>query len=681
MILKEDDFTEIGGVGKKTEEKLKNAGFKTYKDLEKASVEQLTSVKGIYVATAERIKDYFKEQSLVIKLEDSIEEKIEETSSKIITSRNLDKYIKDIANGNNHNSNRKLLEDHGESNESGKISNGSENFDVKKEVIGIEDENSKNEIENYRKSGNDGEVYKEDNSPLSGVLSDGNKEVINKVRKEKDKLIEVSGYDKKFEGINSENKDHEEQILNEEVSKLPDYNHLVGVLGNDEVKVNDSTTLEGDSDQVKALEVNNREELGVEDYDDNEFDGDFSKLPVVGRLLKKELKTVSNVIDEFISDDKIELEEEPTLPQEEKKKSRLELLSDIGVQKLINTAKDVLKSKEFYVLSPKIKGIDLLAIKIVKAKNLIDYIVIIPLKMSNLKGSIIVSNEALKYVSADHLPKQVLILIQKKYLDVLVKGIVKVPNIIYDNLCREGSIFKFLKSYLKLKIKVEKSRSGTVLFFREGSLQFKILVEPVIICQGETNSSENSIAFPYFPERNLHVINCNKLQNLVDYLEVKYITIEKYNKKKDNDIVQYFRVKNKTINRLRLLSVPFAFYGGIFLLLVVFQLFEAIRVFTLLSYGVLSIYFLIIMYLYYNFYSEKKRIITKAKEPYFKRKIEVDDYDLNFIKEELDYDSLNQFFFECIDSESKIRSSFSLIKSVKTDKIEKKSQYGTFLED
>ena len=690
MISKEDDFTEINGIGKKTEEKLKSAGFKTFKDLESASFEKIKDVKGISNATAENIKDYIKNQTPNFKKEDINNIKTEvvkinplkrESNKNIIGLNNLDKYIK--IDNKNANSNLKISKNQIKNND-----NDNNNQKIIKEIVNQEEEIRKNDVLNENVDCNE----------------------------------------------DSNNIDYEEETLDENLSKLPDYNQLSDILNNDkteskttkisekeyeiEDKIKDKKITEIEDDDVykEYNEDNDNNNLDSNDsnknnYDETEFNGDFSKLPDINRLLNKENTNsnnrLSNVINEFINknakeseiivEEKEDKEKEFSLLNEENEKSHDELLSNVEIQKIDNYSKGVLKALNYYIFPKKIKGTDLLAIKIVKVKDLVNHIIIIPLKVLNLKGSIIVSNEALKYVPADHMPKQIQILIQKEYLIPLVENLVKVPKSIYNNINKEGSIFRFLKSYLKLNIKIEKSRAGTILFFRDGLLQFKIFIEPLVICQDETHSSENSIAFPYFSERNLHIINCNKLQNLVNYLETKYKTIEKYDKEKDNDITQYFRIKNKTFDRLRLLSIPFVLYSVIFLFLIIFQFFAAIRIFNILSYGVLLIYGLIIFYIYYNFYIEKKSIIEKSKEPYYKRKVEMDDYDLNFLKEELDFDILKQFSFECINFENEIKLTSSLNKITNNNLTENisivstleknplrsttKSKYGTFLED
>lgn len=652
-MQKVEDFTEINGIGKKTEEKLKNAGFKTFVDLENASIEQLTGVKGIFNATAEKIKNYFKEQDTNFQKEEVDDKKGEKASvnplkkelnRKLIPSGNLDRYINATNKGT------------------------SSNLSVQQSK----------------------EIFEEE------VYNDENSEIL----------------------------DYEEELLDDDTSKLPNYDQLTDVMNNEKdtsivvensEKKSDETieTVESAEDEEDInTEVFDSEDLAKMNYDETEFDGNFTKLPDVGKMLEEGEVSgnsgLSSVINEFVSEEKDNStainEEEPqkkrkelSLVREESDETRGELLSSVEIQKIINSSKDALKSQDYSILSKKIKGTDFLAIKVVKAKDLVDHVVIVPLKVLPLRGSVIVSHEDVKYMPADRAPKQVKILVQKEFLTPVIETLVKVPKMIYSNINEEGSIFRFLKSYLKVNVKIEKSRSGEVLFFRDGMLQFKIFVEPIVICKDETHSSENSIAFPYFPEGNLHVINYVSLQNLVNYLETKYKTIEKYDTEKDNDIVQYFKVKNKTIDRLRLLSFPFVLFSGIFLLLIAFQLFAAIRVFTLLSYGILSLYFLVIIYVYYNFYAEKKKILEKAKTPFYERKLELDEYDLSFLKEELDFDTLKQFSYECFNFENDVKLSSSLTKVSHRNQTEnsllespleknplrstKKSQYGTFLED
>jgi len=89
------------------------------------------------------------------------------------------------------------------------------------------------------------------------------------------------------------------------------------------------------------------------------------------------------------------------------------------------------------------------------------------------------------------------------------------------------------------------------------------------------------------------------------------------------------------------------------LFLVAFQSFSVSSSFVLLGCGVITMSFLTSIYLCCNYYFKKKGVTKRSVEPYHKKKLELDDFDLNFLKEELDYDSLKQFYFECVTGGSK----------------------------
>ena len=477
----------------------------------------------------------------------------------------------------------------------------------------------------------------DDLAKISGIENKGEKKSITS----SDKNGEESFKDD-LEGL--EGDELEEEIFGEEITGLPDYDQLFDVLNDSKV-----------DPSVESVERNDVEISGddIKEVVGNDSSGLLDIERIVEETNSVDSDSLSNIIGQFLEEDKgvpTVSKENPLKPDKlpSLRRGSKEFLSGGEIQSFRFVIGKSLISMGYYLFSKKLRGIDFLAIKSVQVKGLVNHIFVVPVKILRLKGSVIVSEKNVKYLPFVSSNNQSQIAFQK-----VIKNIVKVANFLRNSIYSEGSILKFLKSYLRIDLGSERSFSGTVLYFRNGLIQYKVFVDPILVCQNKTSSSESSIVFPYFFVENLHVVNNNRFQSVVNYLEVKYKTIEKYEKERDTDIVQYFRVKSRALGRLKLLSIPLLLYSVVFLFLVAFQSFSVSSSFVLLGCGVITMSFLTSIYLCCNYYFKKKGVTKRSVEPYHKKKLELDDFDLNFLKEELDYDSLKQFYFECVTGGSK----------------------------
>lgn len=293
---------------------------------------------------------------------------------------------------------------------------------------------------------------------------------------------------------------------------------------------------------------------------------------------------------------------------------------------------------------------DLIALKIIQANEFLDLVLILPLKLNMLKGELKISNEQVKYIP-----------LNEKFnengssfrllLDSTINNLGEVYNAMRVDLVNEGKLLSYLRKYLQVDISIEKSITKKNLFFRAGPLQYKILIEPILVCNSDVGFLEKLLPFPYLKDINLHIITEQKLQRFITYLEKKYTLYEEHSGQKSS-LISYEESFDQFLQNGRKLSLPFIGFGFITLMLVIFQAFPILEFVVNIGYALLGIYSTSLAYFYTKFFKTKLEIQTEFNTPYHQRQLKVDDPGLILIGEELTPELMDQFVFECIGKET-----------------------------
>ncbi|MFX0135496.1 MAG: helix-hairpin-helix domain-containing protein, partial [Candidatus Hodarchaeota archaeon] len=326
----------------------------------------------------------------------------------------------------------------------------------------------------------------------------------------------------------------------------------------------------------------------------------------------------------------------------------------IGISKELELS-DFFIIKKTPELRPILIGIDLLAIRPMHMHEFLDIIFIVPIKICTLTEALIVSDTTISYHSREKVPENDYHL--EKLVQSYIKALSNCGQLIYEDIGKEGVLFRFFTKYLHLDISLEKTLTHKNLFLRSGPLQYKILIEPVLVSQNKVLFTEKLIPFAYQKISNVHVVEVSHLSNLLQYLDQKYFLIETYSKQKSS-LALYCEASNKFVQDLRNYSAPFMIYGAIFLLILLFQQFSILFFLINLGYGVVAFYTLVVGYIYIRFHKHKIALQHEFASPYFQKKFDFDDTDLILIREELSKPLMTQFTYEMLgkDADSKIIS-------------------------
>lgn len=329
-----------------------------------------------------------------------------------------------------------------------------------------------------------------------------------------------------------------------------------------------------------------------------------------------------------------------------------EKLTSVEINYIKTEIQEEFTSNGYYLINhnPFLKNIfnkiDLLGVKIIQVNEFLDLLLLVPVKINSIKGSLIISEDSVDYNFSHETGKRYN-RTTTTVLNVNLDKITQSQEIIFNELISEGTLFQFFRKYLKLNISVEKTITNKKLFFRVGALQYKVLIEPVIINHGNVGLIEKVIPFAYQKYRNLHILELENLSELLPYLEKKYYLIEAQNDQ-ETSIKRYFKATGSLMEELRLYSIPFIGFGVIFAFALLSQVPELIEVFMNLGFGLIIIYGVVVGYLYYKFYKKKVVIQQEFHTPYYQKLLELDETSLILINEEFSPELMAQFSYECL---------------------------------
>jgi hypothetical protein len=350
--------------------------------------------------------------------------------------------------------------------------------------------------------------------------------------------------------------------------------------------------------------------------------------------------------------------QQPNVILDERKVISQEKLSQTQIKNILKRVSKDLSLSNFHIIEKDAEmraiftGIDMVAVKRVQTKEFLDLIYIIPIKVASLTGSLIVSSEDIEYGPSQTMEK---VPLRLKYTpQSYVKALSQSYQAIQSDINNEGSFLKLLSKYFRLDITLEKSITGKTLFFRSGPLQYKMLVEPVLVSNNTVGFTDKIIPYAYQKNSNIHVVEAKKFTDLLQYLDQKYFLIETYSEKK-NALQLDYDATNKFMKDLRKYSAPFLLYGFAVLIVLLSQAYFILPFMVNLGYGVVTLYIVVAGYLYMRLYHQKLEIHKDFAMPYYHVNLTLDESTLILINEEISPKLMDQFTYECIGKNSNSR--------------------------
>jgi hypothetical protein len=217
----------------------------------------------------------------------------------------------------------------------------------------------------------------------------------------------------------------------------------------------------------------------------------------------------------------------------------------------------------------------------------------------------------------------------------------------YEDLAINQNIREFFQKYLQITLSLERGFGNKSLILLSGSTQYKIIIEPILLCNNPPRSMEKTLAFPYQRSKNLHAVTRIDLASLITFLENKYRMIEKRTKK-TNSVKDYRLSEEKLRTRVRVASLPIFWYSVALFIIYFAELYFLLRLLNTIGLAIVGIYISLLTLFYFNFYRNKKQFAVQFETPYYLQNLEFSEIDLLDFKEDLTDELLTQFGYECL---------------------------------
>ena len=336
-------------------------------------------------------------------------------------------------------------------------------------------------------------------------------------------------------------------------------------------------------------------------------------------------------------------------------------------EQLTNEIAESLKNLGYYAiprqieaLTPFFQNVDYIGLKLVSVKNNSKLIVLVPIKLCDLGGTILIHEEKIDYKTYSKAQESDLVPTARQYAARLLKT----KDAMFEDVVNGENFQEFFEKYFQVRFAVEKSAKNKKLYFVSGQTQYKVLIEPILLTKTPAKCMEKSILYPYQRKTNLHVVDRSNIGHLLRFLEKKYKLIES-RAKKTNSIETYQNADAKFRSSLRMTSLPFLGYSVVLLVIYFSQLYFLLRILNNIGFAAIGVYLFVVAYFYFKFYKTKKELTTEFETPYYLQNAQFSETDLLCVKEEFTDEQMAQFGYECFGKDN----DFKVLEQIEEDTI------------
>jgi predicted flap endonuclease-1-like 5' DNA nuclease len=378
-----------------------------------------------------------------------------------------------------------------------------------------------------------------------------------------------------------------------------------------------------------------------------------------------------------------------TLPLQNAPPVQDEKLALLEKQQIKSQIEHIFQTFEYNIVKPDpllreiFTHVDLVGVKKVNFNDVVDFVIIIPVKLSTLKGQLHVSNETIKYVPSHKQFKEngsAFKILLNSYFDTIQTNYYA----IHHDLAHNGNFHSYLKRHCRINISVKKTLTRKPLFFKEENIQLKIFINPVLLCQNAVAFLEKDIPFAYLTDINLHILNQSNLNDFLQFIEKKYTLLETH-RKKTHSLISYNASYNQFLKRSTILSIPFIGFGMVLIFFILFQSFDIMKYFLNIGYALFGVFLIAIPFFYMKVLKPGLEIKAEFSNPFYKAKSLLDETSLVLINEQFSPEMMSQFAYECLGKQhqSKIITQieqYQIKKSINQKQLHAKVKNGGFFE-
>ena len=372
------------------------------------------------------------------------------------------------------------------------------------------------------------------------------------------------------------------------------------------------------------------------------------------------------VIEELVEDSREETSFVPeineifeveNIPQISKIRDTREEIKTKIEESLKNSGYYVIPNK-ISILNPFMENIDYVGCKLIRVSNGVNHIFIIPIKICDLEGTVLVYETKLDYNTRTNISNTESMSRLRHYR----KNLLYTRDLMFDDIVNDRKFREFFQKYLQVNLTLEKSVENKKLFFLSGQTQYKMLIEPIMLCKTPPRCMEKTIPYPYQRSTNLHVIHQPDLSQLLGFLEQKYRLIES-RAKSSNTIKNYQKMDAKFRTNVRIASLPLVGYAIALTVIYFAEYFFLLRLFNSIGFAIVGTYLTILAYLYFKFYRTKKELAIEFETPYYMQNLEFSEIDLLEFKVQFTTENMAQFGYECFEK----GKSYKILEQIEED--------------
>ena len=414
-----------------------------------------------------------------------------------------------------------------------------------------------------------------------------------------------------FPDQNSFNRLH--QLLDKTIEKF----EVTEVIEEEELPQEESQRKEEQLDNIFNEESFTVEKPVIEELEEDSRE-ETSFVPDISEILEVETIRKMSKIREELEEIKIKIEES---------------LKNSGYYEIPNTIS---------TLNPFVENVDFVGCKLVRVSKGVNHIFIIPIKIFDLEGTVLVDETKLEYNTGTNDSKTESMSRLRHYH----KNLLYTRDLMFGDILNDRKFREFFQKYLQVSLTLEKSVENQKLFFLSGQTQYKVLIEPIMLCKIPPRCMEKIIPFPYQRNTNIHIIHQTDLSQLLSFLEQKYRLIES-RLKSSNTIKNYQKMDEKFRTNVRFASIPLVGYAIALAVIYFAELFFLLRLFNSIGFAIIGIYLSILAYFYFKFYRTKKELAIEFETPYYMQNLEFSEIDLLEFKDQFTTENIAQFGYEC----------------------------------
>ena len=287
------------------------------------------------------------------------------------------------------------------------------------------------------------------------------------------------------------------------------------------------------------------------------------------------------------------------------------------------------------------RAVDLLACKPMRGENGRCIILLVPIKHVLTVDPVYVWNSHVMTGKINSNPTTA----QNMAINTHTKKLLLASEYLFSDMIHGRSLISLVARYIGISMKTSLVFKNQRLYLGSGEIEYQVIIDPVLLCDTKVYCLEKTLPYAYQQSSNLHVISHDQLEELLEYLELKYRLLIRHDNSQ-NAIMKVKDTKLSTFKQLQLFSLPFLAYGFLFSLFLILGLQEVVRFCISLGFGLIFVYGGSIGYLLYHHFQSLKHVGYEFSVPYHQKLIELSEEDFILINEHLSPELMAQFSHE-----------------------------------